>query len=66
MEAGGLPYGDVNLALNLESRAGFTLQPRCCIRGDVSPSEAILLAMLDAPRRNPWVDLTFMPVIANA
>jgi hypothetical protein len=43
MEALGLPLGNVNLALNLGSRAGFTLQPRCRIQGDVIPSEAILL-----------------------
>jgi hypothetical protein len=42
MEALGLPSGNVNLALNLGSRAGFTLQPRRCIQGDVIPSEAIL------------------------
>jgi hypothetical protein len=43
MEALGLPSRNVNLALNLRSRAGFTLQPRRCIRGDVIQSEAILL-----------------------
>ena len=43
MEALGLPSRNVNLALNYRSRAGFTLQPRCCIGGDVIPSEAILL-----------------------
>src|SRR6476660_2838124 len=31
------------LALDLRNRAGFTLQPRRCIRGDVIPSEATLL-----------------------
>src|SRR5438309_2904771 len=45
MEALGLPLGNVNLALNPRSRAGFTLQPPHCIRGDVIPSEAILLWM---------------------
>jgi hypothetical protein len=43
MEALGLPSRNVNLALNSRSRAGFTLQPRRCIRGDVIQSEAILL-----------------------
>ena len=43
MEALGLPSRNVNLALNSTSRAGFTLQPRRCVGGEVIPSEAILL-----------------------
>jgi hypothetical protein len=39
----GLRSWNVNLALNILNRAGFTLRPKRCGRGKVIPSEAILL-----------------------